>query len=142
VATIAFLLESLRGRGRIVAFRPLIPALGVLASLATAHTGASVLQIWGGAREAIALNSDGTVLTLGDKEMVTLFPKPPHGYLLRDPSDTSVSSRTSSPQVMSLENDAEPDNRRNFLACAGTDSGAGSVLSSVRAASARPAPLR
>ena len=43
---------------------PLIPALGVLAALATLDASASVLQIWGGAREAIALNSDGTVLTL------------------------------------------------------------------------------
>ena len=54
----------MRHRNRI-ALRPLIPALGVLVLLATPQAGASVLQIWGGAREVIALNSDGTVLTWG-----------------------------------------------------------------------------
>ena len=55
----------MKDRIRMVALRPLIPALGVLVSLATPHAGAGVLQIWGGAREVIALNSDGTVLTWG-----------------------------------------------------------------------------
>src|SRR5947209_4022035 len=53
------------GRIRMLAQTPLCSALGLFISLATTHAAAAVVQIWGGAREAIALMSDGTVLTWG-----------------------------------------------------------------------------
>jgi len=43
----------------------LIPAFGIFVLVATRQATASVLQVWGGAREVIALDSDGTVLTWG-----------------------------------------------------------------------------
>jgi alpha-tubulin suppressor-like RCC1 family protein len=45
--------------------KPLISALGVFISLSITPADAAVVQIWGGAREVIALMSDGSVLTWG-----------------------------------------------------------------------------
>jgi len=48
-----------------VTLKPLVPTLGVLVWLSALPAAAAVTQIWGGAREVIALESDGTVLTWG-----------------------------------------------------------------------------